>query len=506
MKRIFCLMLALACTGALVFAGGGNQSRAGAASGKLPLRYYMPGAPSVESAIATEAVNAALAKDGLNIDFQPNYVPWDQWVDRTNLMLSTGEDFEMIHIMQDFVPTATYASRNQLAGLSAIIRRDAPNLTGRFEKPLWDSVTINGEIYSIPANWRDASGDDEGPLSLRKDIFDKFGQPYPQSIDEILAVLPVVQQRWRAEDGINRYVYEHTLIRPPTAIHRTYSTWPFYVSQDGIFQVRQNGEANMYIETPEFRQDAEFMNALYTRGLVHPDILNLPMDTWRANVYDSGDFLLCLMTGPQWTSQLTEKGILNAEVQKYDLASNKPYLTNMPLLNANGIPLAARHPEVGVKFLDWMYSSQQNQDIVLHGVQGRHWTPVGTDGIRKVRRSDGSFLYSFDSWMIEYVKYHRFDAEFIMPDIEKARMLGNTQAQNTVISPVVGFNFNSEPVRVEYANVLAEYTASILPIKVGVIPYGANFQAALARMKAAGSDAVIAEYRRQLAAYTASKR
>jgi len=108
--------------------------------------------------------------------------------------------------------------------------------------------------------------------------------------------------------------------------------------------------------------------------------------------------------------------------------------------------------------------------------------------------------------MIEYVKYHRFDADFPMPESEKANDLGNIRADNTVVSPVVGFNFDSQPVRVEYANVIAEYTASILPIKVGVLPYAANFQAALARMKAAGSDRVIAEYRSQLAAYIRSKR
>jgi putative aldouronate transport system substrate-binding protein len=422
-------------------------------------------------------------------------------------MLSTGDEFELLHIMQDYIPTSTYASRNQLRGLSDIIRRETPNLTGRFDKALWDSATINGEIYSIPAYWRDASGDDEGGITIRKDIFDKFRQPYPQSTAEMLTVLPIVQQRWRAEDGINRYVYEHQLERPPTAIHRTYDTWPFYVSQDGIFQVRQNGEANMYFETQEFRRDAEFMNALYARGLVHPDVLNLPEDTRRTNVYDLGDFLLNLMTGPQYTEGLTQRGIVpNAVILKYTLAPNKPVLTNMPLLNANAVPIAAKHPEVGVKFLDWMYSSQANQDIVLHGVQGRHWTPVGTDGIRRVRGSDGNSLYSFDFWMIEYVKYHRFDADFPMPESEKANHIGNIQPNNTVVSPVVGFNFDSQPVRVEYANVVAEYTASILPIKVGVISYAANFQAALARMKAAGSDRVIAEYRRQLAAYTASRR
>jgi putative aldouronate transport system substrate-binding protein len=467
----------------------------------------MPGAPTVEWEIGTEAINAALAKDGLAIDFQPNYVPWDQWVDKINLMLSTGDEFELLHIMQDYIPTSTYASRNQLRGLSDIIRRETPNLTGRFDKALWDSATINGEIYSIPAYWRDASGDDEGGLTLRKDIFDKYGQPYPQSTAEMLTVLPIVQERWRAEDGINRYVYEHSLNRPPNAIHRTYDTWPFYVSLDGMFQVRQNAEANMYFETAEFRRDAEFMNALYTRGLIHPDVLNLPADTRRSNVDDTGDFLLCLMTGAQHTGAITQKGYTpNAVIYKYFLNWDKPVLTNMPLLNANGVPVSTKNPEVGVKFLDGMDSSQANQDIVVYGVQGRHWTPVGTDGIRSVRGANGQSLYAFDFWMIENVKYHRFDVDFPLPADIKANDMGNIKADNTVLSPMVGFNFNSEPVRVEYANVMAEYTASILPIKVGVLPYAANFQAALARMKAAGSDRVIAEYRSQLAAYIRSKR
>jgi putative aldouronate transport system substrate-binding protein len=71
---------------------------------------------------------------------------------------------------------------------------------------------------------------------------------------------------------------------------------------------------------------------------------------------------------------------------------------------------------------------------------------------------------------------------------------------------MVGFNFDSTPVRVEYANMMAEYTSSILPIKVGVLPYEKNFQAALAKMKAAGSDVVIAEYRKQLAEYIANRK
>jgi putative aldouronate transport system substrate-binding protein len=420
-------------------------------------------------------------------------------------MLSTGEEFELLHIMEDYIPTSTYASRNQLAPLSALIKKETPNLSGRFDSVLWGCSTVKGEIYSIPANWRDNSGDYEGDVVIRKDKFDQYNIPYPQNTAEILTALTTLQQRWSAEDGVKRYVYEHALNRTPTALHRTYDTWPFYTSQDGIFQVRQNAEANMYYETAEFQKDAEFMNALYTRGFIHPDVLNLPADTRRSTIYDKGDFLLCLMTGPMTTFELTANGT-PGEIAKYKMAFDKPMLTNLPLLNSNGIPITAKHPEVALKFLDWMYSRQANQDLVLHGVQGRHWEPVGTDTRRHFRGADGNNLYYFDSWMIEYVKYHRFDEEDHSPQEEKDNWLRNIYPDRTVVSPMVGFNFDSTPVRVEYANVLSEYTASILPIKVGVLPYAANFTAALARMKSAGSDKVIAEYRKQLAEYIANRK
>jgi putative aldouronate transport system substrate-binding protein len=504
MKRSLCFVLVLAFVVTAAFAGGRSQGGSGAAS-KQPMRYYMPGAPQAEADIGTAAINEALARDGVNIDFQPNYIPWDQWVNKINLMLSTGDEFELLHIMEDYIPTSTYASRNHLAPLTALIQKEAPNLTGRFDKVLWESATTKGEIYGVPAFWRDNSGDGEGDLSIRKDKFDQYNIPYPQSPAEIISALTTLQQRWAAEDGVKRYVYEHSLNRSPVALHRSYDTWPYYTSMDGVFQVRQNGEANMYYETAEFQKDAEFMNALYTRGLIHPDILNLPADSISTAKQD-GDYLLGIMTAAGSKYDLRNQGANGEEILLYKMAFDKPMLMNLPLQNANGVPITTKHPEAGIKFLDWMYSKQANQDLVLYGVQGRHWQPVGTDQRQHVKGADGNNLYAFDNWMIELVQYHRFDVADQSPQTIKDNYLRNIYPDRTVVSPVVGFNFDSTPVRVEYANVTAEYTASILPIKVGVIPYGANFPAALAKMKAAGSDRVIAEYRRQLAEYTAGKK
>ncbi|MDR2020141.1 MAG: extracellular solute-binding protein [Treponema sp.] len=500
MKRLFFAVLC-GILAASVFASGKQ------AGGKTPVRYYMPGAPTgpqAEADAVTAAINAAMEKDGLNLEYQPMYIPWDQWVNKINMMISSGEEFELLHVMEDYIPTATYVSRGALTPLDELIKKNAPQLLTYFGPVLWGSATVNGKIYAVPAEWRDASGDFEGNMNIRKDKFDQYGIPVPKTTAEMITALETLQSKWSAEDGKKRYVFEHSLDRAPIALHRTYNTWPYYVSMNGIFQVKQNGSAALYFTTEEFKKDAEFMNTLYTKGLIHPDVLNLPADT-RRELLDYGDYLLGIQTGPNNTYELTSKGV-GGVVLQYKLSPEKPILTVLPLMNTNAVPVTTKHPEAGIRFLNWVYANQENQDLLLHGIKGRHWNPVGTDQYSVVKGSDGLPLYSFDYWMIEYIKYHRFDVEDKSTQEEKDNWLRNIYPDNTEVSPMVGFNFNSEPVQVEMTNVLAEYTASMVPIKVGVVPYASGYAAALAKMKAAGCDAVIAEYQKQLAAYIAGKK
>lgn len=469
-----------------------------------PMRYYMPGAPTPQSAIAAAAINAKLLKDGVPVIYTPMYIPWDQWANKTNLMLSTGEEFELLHIMEDYTPTSTYVARNALYELNDLLDKNAPKMKDRFDKVLWDSATVSGKIYTVPDFWRDNSGDGEGAFNIRKDKLDKYGLKAPKTLDEMIETLTVLQKKWAEEDGVKRYVYEHSVNRCPVALHRTYDSWPFYASQDGIFKVGQDGTAEMFFTSAEFKKDCEFFNKLYKRGLIHPDILNLPSDT-RNQTLLNGDFLLGVMTGPT-TSSLLANGVKGAEVLNYFMNDDLPFLLNLPLLNSNAIPATAKNPELGLLFLDWMYSSKDNQDLVLYGVKGVHWNPIGEDKFERIKGKDNKPLYAFDSWMIEYVPFHRFDVMDLSSEKERQDYVTNIRKDQTVNSPMVGFNFNSEPVKVEYANVLANYTSSMLPIKVGVVSYESGYEAALKKMKAAGYEAVIAEYQKQLKAYIESKK
>ena len=501
MKKTLSLALCLALVlSIMVFAPASAEGEL------IPCRYYMPGSDKPMTDEVTEAINEKLHADGVMIDFQPKYIPWDQWVNKTNVMLSSGEEFELLHIMEDYITTSNYTGRGALTPLDDLIDEYAPELWDRFDDILWTCATVNGKVMTVPAFWRDNSGDTEGALTFNDTWLEQYGMTVPVNgtLDELIDFLKELQGKLEADGHDTYYIYEHSDTRCPVALHRTYEAWPFYASQDGLFQVFQDGTAQLYFKSEEFKNDCAFFNRAFNEGLVHPDCLNQPLDEINQLKTD-GEYLMGVMTGG--SDVFEEDGV----TRKYDFTSywlnpDGPFLLNLPLLNSNAVPSTTQHPEAGILFLNWMYSDKANQDLVLYGIEGETWNPVGDDEYELIKDEFGSNLYAFDSWMIEYVPYHRFNVTDTSTESERADFLGNVRADQTVVSVMTGFNFNTEPVAVEYANMVAEYTTSILPIKKGVLPYDDNIDAALAKMEAAGCDAVIAEYQAQLTAYIESQK
>ncbi|GAB2537016.1 DUF3502 domain-containing protein [Gracilibacillus alcaliphilus] len=80
-----------------------------------------------------------------------------------------------------------------------------------------------------------------------------------------------------------------------------------------------------------------------------------------------------------------------------------------------------------------------------------------------------------------------------------------TVDDDAVNSITLGFNFDASAVGTEYSNSLAELETSIYPIKLGMVEYDEAFPNALEQMKAAGLDAVVAEYEKQFSEWLANQ-
>jgi len=502
MKKYWLSMLGLLVALSVVATACGTPEGGNAANGntddkdaaKKLVRYVMPGTAPQDQAAGEAAINKKLEEDGLNLKYQAIYIPWDVWDQKTNLMMSTGEEFELIHIMHDSKGPNVFASNGGIIPIDEYLDQYGPELKKSLPEWVWETAKISGKIYSVPNYWLDSAFAD-GMVTIRQDLLEKSGLQAPKTADDLLTIAETLQTNW---PDTNKNVFIRTLnTEPAYYLHPTYETYPFTAFQN-LIRVDQQGQVSSWIESEEFKKDAAFFRAAYQKGLVNPDVLTAPTEVVN-NEEQLGRFLL--REGDGVTDKVGEK-VPGAKLEGYFLNESIKF-RSYGVRNSNGVSATSPHPEAAIQFLNWVFSSQDNFDLVLYGPEGENWKNIG-DGLKEDLKldSNGAPAYQVSSWMLGHVEMNRWPAN-THPTILKYRA---SQSKDAVNSVTLGFNFDASKVSVEYTNTLAEFNTSILPIKLGLLDYETAFPVALKKMKAAGLDKVVAEYNEQFQAFQASRK
>lgn len=518
-KRVIALLLAIFLISGLVIGCGKSKDNTGTQENSsketsnavsteptktvveeaLDMRYVGPGTAPDDIQAVEKAINDKLTADGVNLNFKTTFIPWDAWDQKINIMLSTGEEFDLFHVFSNIT---SYVSKGALVKLNDYIDKDGSNLKNLFTEPMWEPLKVKGDIFGVPAYWRDIT-DYGGPLGVigcRKDQLDKNNLKAPTTIEELENAMEVMQKNWGGNEKI--YAWDHELRRTPVWLHRAYDSWPFFVDfYNGTVFVDQKANVKSWIETEEFKKDCEVMRRWYKKGLIHPDILSLPADTI-SKLADRGDILMGLGTFSYEMIPKLKKIDPSYDMTEFSLAPEKSNLVFDTIWNMNVVPSTTKHPEAAVKFLEWLYSSEENHDLLIYGIKDKDYKDLGNNRIEKVLDSNNKPIYDFPFWQMAYYKMSNFDIADSEKYVEKY-IKSNDKAEYSVVA---GFVFNPEPIKTEYANVTAEMTNNIWPIKWGLVDYDKYFPKALEKMKAAGIDKVVAEYDKQLKEWIANKK
>jgi len=237
---------------------------------------------------------------------------------------------------------------------------------------------------------------------------------------------------------------------------------------------------------------------MYHMGLIDPDILNRDSQK-KYNDAKFGAMLPSQTFDPAQGVTIKENTKIDSTVDWVESFSEKnvPDMIYTYVQNLNAISSTSEDPESGLKFLNWLYASKENHDLFHYGIKGVHYTQIGTNRMTQKKDSNGNLLYSMDTWMTGYMPYMNYAQN--VPDTYIDYM--TYRSKNYVISPIAGFNFDSTNVKSELTNLQNEIIASIYPIKVGMVPYDKNIGPAIQKLKAAGLDKYLTEYRKQFAQY-----
>ena len=494
MKKFFLVLLALA----LVLPLFPHAGTVAAADAEVhPMRYVQPGNLPTEYEVGIEAVNKKLAEDGVGIQVEIIRIPWGEYDTKLNLMLSSKEPFELLHVMQDV------KNMSALAALGGIVSVDPyldkyPDLVAKFTETEWLGALYNGEHYAVPCSWR-SFDNVMSYMDLRTDVMQAVGyEEFPaEDLEAVIDLMQKSQDYILDETGIKAYNWFHQNQDTAHWLHRTYDTYPFYVENSlGLVLARQDGTIDSFYESEEFKKDCETYYRLYQAGLVNPDVLNMD----HSMMYDDaqlGAFLPSQTFDPYTGVTIEKLTGIQTTVDWVYMYPEKPDMIYTFVQNLNAISSSAEDPESGLKFLDWLYASKENHDLFHYGIEGVHYTPIGDDKIETIKDENDNTLYAMDTWMSGYLPYMRFAADAPANHIDYMTY----KSENYVVSPIAGFIFDATNVQTELSNLQTEIIASIYPIKVGMIAYEDGIDQAIANLKAAGLDAYLEEYRTQFNAY-----
>ncbi|MDF2544985.1 MAG: extracellular solute-binding protein, partial [Herbinix sp.] len=182
-------------------------------------------------------------------------------------------------------------------------------------------------------------------------------------------------------------------------------------------------------------------------------------------------------------------------LKNYILADDKPRYITATGGEVLCIPHTAPNPEGAMKFLNWLYSSQENYLFAIYGVEGTDYEMV--DG-RINRLVTNDFFYE---WMFRNKNYTVFTPNVDDAYIEQYQHWDD----NAKLSNAIGFVFNNENVKEIETAVFEVCSKDLAPIRNGFVDFDENYDAAIKKLKDAGMDEYIAEVQKQFDEFMANK-
>lgn len=425
----------------------------------------------------------------LNCDVEITRVGFASYVTQLNLMLSSGDEFDL------FVPMSApmdYISAGQIQPLTELLPTYAPQTWASLEERDWVTQTIGGEIYGMPVN--SERGSTLG-FGMRKDICDELGIDYENfsSFDDLHDALVKVKEAHPelyplVSNAGNMFGSEIANVGQDSCG----DTYNLAVLEDPF---DENGKVVSWVGTDQFREVCERMYQWANEGLIMPDA-STNSDTVNTLVAAGKGFGYFQHMKPGWE---TEQSAINGTETVAWRYGTPTYIGGQV---AWFVPTASGDPERAVAFFDMMYNNPEVANLVINGIEGENYVlKEGEEGIitypEGVDASNTTYTRLAWSWPNQQIGYFWEDEDTTLWDQYE-------EFNQTAKTPVTfGFTFDTSKVMNEITactNVSAKYVPALL---CGTLDPDETIPVLIEEMKKAGIERIIEEKQSQFDAWRA---
>lgn len=469
----------------------GTESAAGSTNSEDPVKlvYVLPGDQPVDYERGIADVNAKLAADGVGVEIELKFYAWDVWDQKINIMLSTGEEFDMFHVMNDRVTIANYASRGALADITEVFNEYGQDIIANCPELAVKSGQVGGKQFAIPAYWVESAINHQGLVRL--DLLKKYGiDKVPTTFEELTKAYETVMEKW--EGAQKPYL---PLAGAKQVGGYMWNSDNDYVLYENMIYVNQDGTIKNFFETDTFKECCENAREWYQKGLINPDVLTITNEQLN-NQLSTGDWFVHFGTiGDITPMKDNYPDITVDDFGWLDFDTTKPEIRPYGTRNMQAVPLSSKHPEAAVKFVNWLYSNQENYNLFLYGTEGKDYEMIDDKNYAGiVDETIGKIPYSVSTWMIGNINYGYTNVNAPTETNKHLYILDETAVDGVAAQ----LTFDGSSVQTQIADVNTQIAAVIAPMACGVVDYESNIDEALDLLKKAGIDDIVAEFQKQL--------
>ncbi|WP_108991125.1 extracellular solute-binding protein [Paenibacillus agaridevorans] len=483
--------------------GKGNGSEQQAAPVELSVFSWM-----FEGADAPDSIIYQKLQEKLNIKLKPITASWNDWEEKLNVMIASGEmpDVFISYGIDRPVQYRQWIKEGMLLPIS-----DYGDQYPHIQKSLDNfealAKTTGGIHYSLPVY--NEAGSDKTAVSghnilIRKDWLDKLGLQVPQTIDEFKQVADAFANGDPDENG-KKDTYGYT--SSSGGVWWQYPIFNAFDTSTDRWELK-DGKWMPEVISDETKQAIEFLNAMYADKTLDPEFM-LNTDDKKIEKFVTGKVGMIVHNA----NATLYNDIYGKFEQAYPDRDPKSVFTwvgtlkgttgqqrmdgfnNFWCVTSINSGISEEKQKKALELLDYLLSDE-GQDLMLNGVEGVHYKKDG-DAIAPLmsdedRSKDKAFsLKALVSWNTDFLP----DST---PNKEDIIALSRSTGDYAVPNPLAYLNISEETLDPSLSNQLNDFVnESIVNLIVETGDVSAKFDDFKEAWLSKGGDKVIEETNKQ---------
>lgn len=456
------------------------------------ITWYLPNSVFPDAELVEQEMSK-ITKEKINATLDIHLVDWGTYDQKMQAITASGEKADLIFTSNWTNDYLINVNKGAFLDVTDLLLQHGPDILKQVPEKAWDAAKVNGKLYAIINT--QVLARTPGFL-INKDMLDKYG--YSTDQFKTLADLTPFLEKVKAGEP-DKYPFK---LRGDEDILNTYlaaiGLEHFASKNPGVVYINDDSSKvfNLY-ETPEFIGFLKQMREWYQKGIIRKDAASLK-DT---------------NSDEQAGKYVSKLSIINPDVPANNASQygggdpakvatvqfSKPYMsTGSIIATMTAISRTSEDPARAMMFYNLLYSDKELFNLMSYGIEGKHYTKVGDDLIKKI---DNAGYWMDTGW--EYGNmFNSYRTSELQPKWIPA---GPDQNAAAIPSKMLGFSFDPSNVKSELAQ-----TASVVDeFNAGLITGIADPDTALPKMneklKKAGLDKIIAEMQKQIDAWKVSK-